>query len=39
VRGEDSAAGEQIYVLGVDGLERDLLIVTKAEYAEEMRSQ
>lgn len=35
VRGEDSAAGEQIYVLGVDGLERDLLIVTKAEWAEE----
>ena len=35
VRGEDSAAGERIYVLGVDGLERDLLIVTKAEWAEE----
>ena len=35
VRGEDSAAGERIYVMGVDGLERDLLIVTKAEWAEE----
>ncbi len=31
VRGEDAAAGEHILVLGVDGLERDLLIVTKAE--------
>lgn len=35
VRGEDSAAGEQIHVLGVDGLERDLLIVTRAELAEQ----
>ena len=31
VRGEDAAAGEQILVMGVDGLERDLLIVTKPE--------
>lgn len=34
VRGEDSAPGERIYVLGVDGLQRDLLIVTRAEFAE-----
>jgi membrane protein implicated in regulation of membrane protease activity len=31
VRGEDATAGEQILVVGVDGLERDLLIVTKPE--------
>lgn len=33
VRGEDAAAGEQIRVLSVDGLERDLLIVAKEEWA------
>ena len=35
VRGEDAPAGEQILVLGVDGLERDLLIVTKPEVTDE----
>lgn len=33
LRGEDAAAGEQIRVLNVDGLERDLLIVVKEDWA------
>lgn len=31
VRGEDTPAGRKIFVHGVDGLERDVLIVTDAE--------
>ena len=33
LRGEDAAAGEQVRVLRVDGLERDLLIVEREEWA------
>lgn len=33
LRGEDAAAGEQVRVLNVDGVERDLLIVAKEEWA------
>ncbi len=35
LRGEDSAAGEQIRVIGVDGLQLDQLIVTKEKWAED----
>ena len=34
VRGEDAAAGERIFVRGVDGVELDLLVVMKPEYYE-----
>lgn len=33
LRGEDAQPGEQVRVLNVDGLERDLLIVVKEEWA------
>lgn len=33
VRGEDATAGEQVRVTGVDGVERDLLIVVKEDWA------
>src|SRR3569833_3367647 len=33
LRGEDAQPGEQVRVLNVDGLERDLLIVAKEEWA------
>ena len=33
LRGEDAEAGEQIRVLGVDGLQLDVLIVTKEKWA------
>lgn len=33
VRGEDAKAGEQVRVTAVDGLERDLLIVVKEDWA------